>query len=192
LLAVIQNRQITRIGATRSTPIDIRLICATNKDLSGMIGQGLFREDLLYRINTIAIAMPPLRARKDDILPLSEHFLKQYGVKYGKEALVIDSDAKEKLCTYVWPGNVRELQHTIENAVILSNGPTLTASDFLLSTSALQAPLPVGFEGETLDEMERKMIQKALTQYNSNLSTAAAKLGITRQTLYNKMKKYGL
>ncbi|MCL2501676.1 MAG: sigma-54 dependent transcriptional regulator [Bacteroidales bacterium] len=191
LLAAIQNRQITRIGSTRSTPIDIRLICATNKDLRGLTAQGLFREDLLYRINTIEIAMPPLRARKEDIIPLAEHFLKQYGAKYGKGTPSMDDHTKEKLCAYMWPGNVRELQHTIEKAVILSsNGNTLAVSDFLLSPAALH--IPAGYEGETLDEMECRMIQKALIQHNSNLSTTAAKLGISRQTLYNKMKKYGL
>ena len=192
LLAAIQNRQITRIGSTRSTPIDIRLICATNKDLRGMITQGLFREDLLYRINTIEIAIPPLRARKEDIIPLAKHFLKQYGVKYGKGTLAMDDLAKEKFCAYLWPGNVRELQHTIEKAVILSSNPTLSVSDFLLSPASVHTPLQTGIEGETLEEMEYKMIQKALTQHNSNLSVAAAKLGITRQTLYNKMKKYGI
>ncbi|MCL2728321.1 MAG: sigma-54 dependent transcriptional regulator [Bacteroidales bacterium] len=192
LLAAIQNRQITRIGATRPTPIDIRLICATNKDLRGMIPQGHFREDLLYRINTIEIAMPPLRARKEDIIPLAQHFLKQYGAKYGKGALTMDDQTKEKLCVYPWPGNVRELQHTIEKAVILSSDSTLSVSDFLLSPASAQTHMQTGMEGETLEEMEHKMIQRALTQHNSNLSAAAAKLGITRQTLYNKMKKYGI
>jgi len=192
LLAAIQNRQVTRLGATRPTPIDIRLICATNKDLRSMITKGLFREDLLYRINTIEIAMPPLRARKEDILPLAEHFLKQYAHKYGKEAFTINIAAQEKLTTYPWPGNVRELQHTIEKAVILSNSSTLTVSDFLFSASGGHTPIQATLGGETLEEMERTMIEKALTQYHSNLTTVSAKLGITRQTLYNKMKKYGL
>jgi len=192
LLAAIQNRQIIRLGATRPTPIDIRLICATNKDLRGMITQGLFREDLLYRINTIEITMPPLRARKEDVVPLAVHFLKQYATKYGKEGLTLNASAQEKLIAYPWPGNVRELQHTIEKAVILSDGYTLTVSDFLFSASGDHTPLQAAIWGETLEEMERNMIEKALTQYHSNLTTAAAKLGITRQTLYNKMKKYGL
>ena len=192
LLAAIQNRQITRLGATHPTPIDIRLICATNKDLRNLITQGLFREDLLYRINTIEIAMPPLRARKEDIIPLAKHFLKLYAAKYNKESLAIDAEAQEKLTAYPWHGNVRELQHTIEKAVILSDGKSLTVSDALFSASGGHTLMQTGFEGNTLEEMERAMIQKVLTQYKSNLSAAAAKLGITRQTLYNKMKKYEL
>ena len=192
LLAAIQNRQVTRLGATRPTPIDIRLICATNKDLRRLIAQGLFREDLLYRINTIEITMPSLRARKEDIMPLAHFFLKQYTTKYGKETFSIQPEAQEKLMAYSWPGNVRELKHTIEKAVILSDSKLLTVSDFLFSTTGTHTSVQSGFGGETLEEMERAMIEKALTQYHSNLTTASAKLGITRQTLYNKMKKYGL
>ena len=157
-----------------------------------MIAQGHFREDLLYRINTIEIAMPPLRARKEDIVPLAEHFLKQYGTKYGKGVPSMDDQTKEKFCAYPWPGNVRELQHTIEKAVILSSDSTLSVSDFLLSPASAHTHLQAGFEGETLEEMEHKMILKALTQHKGNHTVAAAKLGITRQTLYNKIKKYGI
>ena len=192
LLAAIQNRQITRLGSTRPTPIDIRLICATNKDLRSLIAQGVFREDLLYRINTIEIAMPPLRARKEDIIPLSDHFLKQYAAKYGRPIHAIDRAAQEKLCAYGWPGNVRELQHTIEKAVILATGEALSVSDFLFSSAASPLLSTVHSDEMTLEDMERRMIQKSLAQHQSNLSSVAQQLGITRQTLYNKMKKYEL
>ncbi|MCL1973703.1 MAG: sigma-54 dependent transcriptional regulator [Bacteroidetes bacterium] len=185
LLAAIQNRQITRLGSNRPTPIDIRLICATNKDLRAMTAQGLFREDLLYRINTIEIALPPLRARKEDILPLAEHFLRQFAAKYGKSPFSISEQIKAKFCAYGWPGNVRELQHTLEKAVILSHGTHLIVPDFLQVVHNNR-------EEETLEEMELRIIKKTLSQYGSNLTAAAGRLGITRQTLYNKMKKYGL
>ena len=184
LLAAIQNRQVTRLGSNRPIPIDIRLICATNKDLRAMTAQGLFREDLLYRINTIEIALPSLRARKEDIVPLAEHFLRQYASKYGKSQLILTEQTKAKFRTYGWPGNVRELRHTIEKAVILSNGAHLIVPDFM---QVVQNSM----EEETLEEMELRIIKKTLSQYGSNLTAASAKLGITRQTLYNKMKKYG-
>ena len=192
LLATIQNRQIVRLGATRPIPIDIRLICATNKNLRTLVSHGHFREDLLYRINTIEITMPPLRDRKEDIIPLAQHFLMKYAAKYGRSVHVIDEVAQEKLCGYSWPGNVRELEHTLEKAVILSNGERLTVSDFLFFASSSH-PLSADPSNQmTLDEMESQMIQKALNQHKSNLSAVAQQLGITRQTLYNKMKKFGL
>ena len=192
LLAAIQNRQIVRLGATRPVSIDIRLICATNKNLRTLVSQGLFREDLLYRINTIEIAMPPLRDRKEDIIPLAQHFLKQYATKYGRGVHDIDPVALDKLCAYPWPGNVRELKHTLEKAVILSMGETLTISDFLFFAAASHPLSAVNPNEMTLEEMECQMIQNALNQHKSNLSVVAGQLGITRQTLYNKMKKYGL
>ena len=190
LLAAIQNREIVRLGSNRPIPIDIRLICATNKSLSQMVADKLFREDLLYRINTIEIAVPPLRNRQPDILPLAEHFLEQYAAKYNKDSLSISRQAQEKLQEYAWPGNVRELQHTIEKAVILSGSTELSVNDFLFSSAGKLASRLS--EGETLEEMEQKMISLALEQHNNNLTIVAAKLGITRQTLYNKMRKYNL
>ncbi len=187
LLSAIQNRTVVRVGSNKTIPVDIRLICATNCNLDQMVSDGIFREDLLYRINTIHIEVPPLRERENDILVLADFYLKKFASKYNKPSLRINHAAEEKLMTYQWPGNVRELQHTIERAVILSEGNVLKPTDFLLTKNA-----DVSFEAgpETLDEMERLMITKALEQHNGNYSAAANKLGISRQTLYNKIKKF--
>ncbi len=188
LLAAIQNRQISRIGSNQTVPIDIRLICATNKNLENMVHEGLFREDLLYRINTIQIEVPPLRNRGNDVLVLTDFFLKKYSSKYNKPNLKINQQAQDKLLKYSWPGNIRELQHTIEKAVILSEGNVLKADDFFMR------PMISGRTGEselTLVEMEKRMINLAIEKNNGNLSAAADQLGITRQTLYNKIKKSG-
>ena len=189
LLAAIQNREIMRVGSDRPIPVDIRLVCATNKNLSQMVGEGLFREDLLYRINTIQIELPPLRERGDDILVLAEFFLKKFASKYNKHGVKINSAAQEKLLKYQWPGNIRELQHTIEKAVILSDSAVLKPEDFFLR--------PVSsfrFDDEqlTLEEMEKRMILQAIDKSGGNMSLASDQLGITRQTLYNKIKKYGV
>ena len=188
LLAAIQNRQISRIGSNQTIPVDIRLICATNKNLENMVHEGLFREDLLYRINTIQIEVPPLRERGNDILVLADFFLKKYSSKYNKATLKINQQAQDKLMKYTWPGNIRELQHTIEKAVILSEGNVLKADDFFMR------PVVSGRASETeltLEEMEKRMINQAIEKNNGNLSAAAEQLGITRQTLYNKIKKLG-
>ena len=188
LLTVLQNREIAKVGSNKPIPINIRLISATNSNLSKMVAQGKFREDLLYRINTVHIAMPPLRERKEDIIPLADFFLEKYIDKYRKPPIDFSAEAREKLAFYSFPGNVRELQHAIEKAVILCDGKQLQAHDFLFYA--------VDHEPEindiSLDEMEYRMIQNALTKHNGNLSAAASQLKITRQTLYNKMKKYGL
>ncbi|MBA4407848.1 MAG: sigma-54 dependent transcriptional regulator [Bacteroidota bacterium] len=188
LLAAIQNRQISRIGSNQTIPVDIRLICATNKNLESMVREGLFREDLLYRINTIQIEVPPLRDRGNDILVLTDFFLKKYSSKYNKPNLKINQQAQDKLLKYLWPGNIRELQHTVEKAVILSEGNVLKAEDFFMR------PIISGRTNEaelTLEEMEKRMINLAIEKNNGNLSAAAEQLGITRQTLYNKIKKTG-
>ena len=187
LLAAIENRQITRIGSNESIPIDIRLICATNKNLENMVKEGLFREDLLYRINTIHIEMPPLRQRGSDIITLAEHFLRKFVQKYNKEGLRISRQALDKLLSYSWPGNIRELQNTIEKAVILSESPVIKPEDLYLR------PLTEIDDQDsiyTLEEMEDKMIRAALERSNGNFTAAAEQLGITRQTLYNRIKKF--
>ena len=188
LLSVLQNRYVVRVGSNRQIPIDIRLICATNRNLMQMVHEGEFREDLLYRINTILIEVPPLRDRVDDIPILANYFLKLQGERYGKEGLKLTTHTLEKLSNHDWPGNVRELQHAVEKAVIMGDSPVLKPSDFVFSTVTRHA-----FTADmTLDEMEKKMILDNLKRYNSNMSVVAQKLGITRQTLYNKMKKYGI
>lgn len=186
LLAAIENRQITRIGSTRPIAIDIRLICATNKNIENMVKEGLFREDLLYRINTIQIELPPLRERGNDIIILSEFFLKRYKQKYNKPEMRINQHALDKLMGYSWPGNIRELQNTIEKAVILSESSVIKPEDLYLRPA-----VQVNSNGSitTLEEMEERMINLAIERNNGNLTAAAEQLGITRQTLYNKLKK---
>jgi DNA-binding NtrC family response regulator len=185
LLAAIENRQITRIGSNQSIPVNIRLICATNRNLEGMVKEGLFREDLLYRINTITIELPPLRDRGNDIIILAEFFLKKYTYKYKKPELKLNRQAVDKLLGYSWPGNVRELQHTIEKAVILSESSVLKPEDLYLKPPAI---INSGNSFSTLDEMEQQMIRQALENNNGNFTAAAEQLGITRQTLYNRLK----
>lgn len=188
LLSVLQNRYVVRVGSNKHIPIDIRLVCATNCDLMKMVSEDRFREDLLYRINTILIEVPPLRDRVDDIPILANYFLRVNGERYGKRALKISTHALEKLANHSWPGNVRELQHSIEKAVIMSDSPVLNPSDFAFSSSDRS----VASHDMTLDDMEKRMISDNLKQHNNNLSVVAERLGITRQTLYNKIKKYGL
>ena len=189
LLSVLQNRYIVRVGSNRQIPIDIRLICATNCDLDKMITEGKFREDLLYRVNTILIEVPPLRDRVDDIPILANYFLRLHSERYGKTGLKISTSALEKLTNHDWPGNVRELQHAIEKAVIMSENPVLKPSDFVFISHSHRK---VSNEEVTLVEMEQRMIRDRLSTHNYNLSVVADKLGITRQTLYNKLRKYGL
>lgn len=186
LLSAIQNKSVVRVGSNKSIDVDIRLISATNCNLEQMVADGLFREDLLYRINTINIEVPPLREREGDILVLAEFFLKKFAAKYDKQGLRMNNLAQEKLMDYSWPGNVRELQHTMERAVILSEGNVLKPTDFLLHAKASTI-----FDNNpsTLDEMEQQMIAKALEEHDGNHSAAAEQLGISRQTLYNKLKK---
>jgi DNA-binding NtrC family response regulator len=186
ILAAIQNKTITRIGSTQQVSTDIRLLCATNRNLDQMVKEGLFREDLLYRINTIHIEVPPLRERSNDILVLSEFFLKKYSYKYNKQGIRINQAAMEKLLRYPWPGNVRELQHAIEKAVILSEKNILSPDDFFTRNKTGFSPYN---STPTLEEMEKQLIQQAIDRNNGNFSAAAAQLGITRQTLYNKMKR---
>lgn len=187
LLVAIQSRKIIRVGSNKLINVDIRLVCATNSDLPRMVREGTFREDLLYRINTIHIEIPPLRERGKDVLLLADSFLQVYSRKYRKPDLSFSRETRERLLTYSWPGNVRELQHTIEKAVIMCDRQELRPEDFLFKNIPEQVSV-----GETLEDMEREMIRQALERHKGNLSAVAAQLGITRQTLYNKMKKFNL
>jgi len=189
LLSALQNRSIVRVGSNRQIPVDIRLICATNCDLPERVNKGLFREDLLYRINTIQIEVPPLRDRVDDIPVLAFHFLKIYCDKYNKPGKKINPQALEKLSNYRWPGNIRELRHSIEKAVILSDSSLIGPSDFSFNTSSKGV---TDNDNTTLEEMEKKLIAESIKKHDNNFSIVASKLGITRQTLYNKLKKYDL
>ena len=190
LLTAIEKRQISRLGSTQTVPIDVRLICATNADIRQMVEDGNFRQDLLYRINTIEIHIPPLRERGNDIILLADHFLDRYTRKYKKKIHGLTREAKNKLLKYVWPGNVRELQHTIERAVILGDGSMLKPENFLFHTTSKQKK-----EEEVvlnLEQLERQAIEKALRISNGNISRAAEYLGITRFALYRKLEKLGL
>jgi two-component system, NtrC family, response regulator HydG len=189
LLSALQSRQVTRVGANQAIPVDIRLICATNMSLHKMVQEGTFRQDLLYRINTVEIHVPPLSDRVEDIPLLAEHFLNYYAKKYHKLVNSIAPEAMDKLKRYAWPGNIRELQHSIERAVIMTDSPMLQETDFLLSRSLSQGP---SSNTLNLDEVERAAIAKALQMHNGNISKAADELGLTRASLYRRMEKYGL
>ena len=190
LLTSLQNRTISRLGSSKSINIDIRLISATNKNLTQLIDDNLFREDLLYRINTVTISIPPLRERKDDIIPLVNFYLKLFSNRYNKSGLKINNKAIDKILSYHWPGNIRELKHTVEKAIILSERNTLTSEDFLFdkssnNSSKLNKPL-------SLEEGEKIIIQNALNRNNWNISETAKELNVGRQTLYRKIEKYDI
>ena len=190
LLTALQRRSIVRVGGSTQIPINVRLVCATNRNLQQMVNDGDFREDLLYRINTIHLELPALRQRKADIVPLANRFLRQYGDMYNKTNLRFSDEAERKLISLPWYGNIRELQHAIEKAVILSDGGMISAEDIDGGNQTRrEKPLE---EVQTLDEMESRMIEKTIKECEGNLSVVAARLGISRQTLYNKIKRYGL
>lgn len=189
LLSALQTRHITRVGSNKSIPVDIRLISATNKNLFKSVKEGEFREDLLYRINTIHLEVPPLRERREDIPELADFFLRRLARKYNKGSLKLGEKTLRKLESYAWPGNVRELEHAIEKAVILSDNQELQPADFYMRTPE-ETSLVV--ESFTLEEMEKILIEKALQKYDYNISAVAAELGISRPTLYSKIRKYEL
>lgn len=189
LLSALQSRQVTRVGSNQPTEVDIRLICATNMPLHQMVKEGKFRQDLLYRINTVEITIPPLGDRVDDIPMLANHFLSYYAKKYRKDVLSISPEAMSKLKKYPWPGNVRELQHSIERALIMADSSTLQESDFLFSRKGSE---DLTNDSLNLDEVEKAAVAKAIQLHNGNISKAAEELGLTRASLYRRMEKYGL
>lgn len=191
LLSALQTHEIRRIGSNKTKKIDLRLICATNVSLGKMVENQEFRQDLLYRINTIEINLPPLRERSEDIPLLAEHFLKQYRAKYRKEISGITNQANHHLKEYHWPGNIRELEHAVERAVIMTDENQLQKGDFLLtSSSGNDQQLPVA--GLNLEEVEKTVIRKALDKHGGNISHAAEELGLTRASLYRRLEKYGI
>ena len=192
LLRVIQNRTITRVGDTRPIPIDIRLICATNMDLAKMVKEGRFREDLFYRINTMVLQLPPLRERKDEIVSLSELFIKRYAEKYHRTANSLSDEARKLLLRCRWSGNIRELQGCIEKAVIYSESEQIQAADLQIRASELMEEKTPKLKNETLESAEEQVIRNAMRQYNGNLTLVAKALKISRPTLYNRLKKYGI
>ena len=191
ILTVIQSRKVTRVGANQAWDIDIRLICATNLPILEMVAQKEFRQDLLYRINTVEIHLPPLRERQEDIPLLADHFLRVYATKYRKPPLRLNAATLGKLQKYHWPGNVRELQHAIERAIIMSDTPVLQPGDFFFS-SADSGEDSLFFENYNLEEVEKLVIRKAITKHAGNISQAARELGLTRASLYRRLEKYGL
>ena len=190
LLTVLQSRSVVRVGTNHPIPVDVRLICATNANLDERVAQGKFREDLLYRINTIHLEIPPLRERKEDIIPLAELFIERFSKQYDKGSLTLSEEAKQKLKEHPWYGNIRELEHAIEKAVIICDDVTISYAAFHFPKKSLTPVQEAAVE--TLEDMELVMIRKAIDKHEGNLSAVASQLGITRQTLYNKMKKYGL
>ena len=195
LLTALQRRSIVRVGGSTPVNIDVRLVCATNRDLDSMVAGGQFREDLLYRINTIRLHLPPLRQRRDDIVPLARIFLSRYAGMYNKAEAAFTAEAEQKMKDMPWHGNIRQLQHAIERAVIMADGSTIGPDDIDDGTPQAQsAPGTAVPDGQllTLDDMERQMIERAMADCGGNMSAVAARLGISRQTLYNKIKRYGL
>ena len=190
LLTAIEKRQISRLGSTQSVSIDVRLICATNADILNWVEEGNFRQDLLYRINTIELHIPPLRERGNDIILLADYFLQRYARKYQKEMRGLTREAKAKLLRYSWPGNVRELQHTMERAVILGDGSLLRPDNFLFQASSPR--LKKEEEVLNLEQLERQAVEKAMRLSEGNMTRAAEYLGITRFALYRKIEKLGL
>jgi transcriptional regulator with PAS, ATPase and Fis domain len=201
LLRVIQSRSVVRVGGSKAIPVDIRLICATNMDLDQLVREGRFREDLYYRINTVHIALPPLRERKEDIVPLAERFIVQFAGKYHRPVSGLDDSARLALESYRWSGNIRELQNVIEKAVILSDPPVilseaknLSAKDLQIdsSGSALRMTGSTGTLRAVSEQEEERLVREAVERTGGNISAAAKALGVSRPTLYAKMKKYGL
>jgi transcriptional regulator with PAS, ATPase and Fis domain len=191
LLTVIQNRQVYRLGSNIPHPIDIRLICATNINIKEMVLQIKFRQDLLYRINTVEIHLPPLRERIEDIPILLDFFIQKYSKKYNKPNKSLSHNTLNKLEKYNWPGNVRELQHAVERAVIMSENDILQPADFLFSQHE-NIGQEINFADYNLDNIEKTMITKALEKNNGNISQTAKELGLTRTALYRRLEKYGL
>ncbi|MEN9443193.1 MAG: hypothetical protein RIS47_83 [Bacteroidota bacterium] len=191
LLTVLERREVTKVGANKAASIDIRLICATNMPLVEMVAEEKFREDLLYRINTVEIHLPALRDRGEDAILLAKHFLKIYTKKYAKTVKDLSASAQKLLLSYHWPGNVRELQHAIERAIIMTDSTMLQPEDFIFSQKTKRTD-EVALESYNLDEVEKSIIQKVMKKYAGNVSQAAKELGLTRTSLYRRMEKHGL
>jgi len=194
LLRVIQNRSVVRVGGSKAIPVNIRLICATNMDLEQLVREGRFREDLYYRINTVHIALPALRERREDIAPLAQRFIEQFAEKYHRPVAGLDDSAKQALESGYWSGNIRELQNCIEKAVILSEAKNLTAKDIQIDSSVASSLRMTngGQLKQVRDAEEEHLVREAIERSNGNISAAAKALGVSRPTLYAKMKKYGL
>lgn len=192
LLSVLQNRQVIRLGTNEPIPIDIRLVCATNVPLAELANENRFRKDLIYRINTVEIIVPPLRKRDNDIILLTKHFIKVYSNKYLKPTLSLDNNALDKLLNYYYPGNVRELQYAIERAVIMADGDVLEAKDIIFSPIESAPAEQEVMASSNLSDVEKNTILKVIEKHNGNISKAAKELGITRTALYRRLSKYDI
>ena len=200
LLRVLQDGSYRRIGDEKELQVDVRIICTTQKDLGKLMQDGLFREDLFYRLNVLSLVLPPLRERKSDIITLAERFIKQHSVILGRKTPKMSKSCLDYLQVYPWPGNVRALRHAIERAIILSESKQLSPNDFQLNHATKpkipSEPIPTQLSKETtelnLDKVEKSVIDKALKQYRYNISHTAKALGLTRAALYRRMDKHGL
>jgi len=192
LLSVLQRREVVRLGSSQGRPINVRIVSATNRPVTELTKTGAFRQDLLYRLNTVELRLPPLRDRAGDIEMLARHFLRRYAATYGRTDLRLSEAALAKLNSYPWPGNVRELQHTIERAVILTEGDTLQPSDLLLNADSSSGEGAGPMTTFDLEEIEREVIRRALVTHGGNITRAADALGLTRKSLYRRIEKYGL
>jgi two-component system response regulator HydG len=194
LLTVLQRREVTRVGDVEARPVDIRLVCATNQPIYDAMDEGDFRQDLLFRINTVEIDLPPLRERGDDVLLLARHFLEEYADKYNAATEGFTDEARTALQQYHWPGNVRELKHTIERAVILSESTEIVPDDLRFSAPSPESSsdAEASFDTLNLNDLEQKAVRKALSKHGGNVSQAAEELGISRRALYRRIEKYGL
>jgi two-component system response regulator HydG len=190
ILTALDSRQVIRVGSNKAIPIDVRLICATNMPVHAMVAQNRFRQDLLYRVNTVEIQLPPLRQRAEDIRLLVEYYLGLFGRKYQKPQLTVSPAAFHKLQGYPWPGNVRELQHAVERAVIMSETQVLQPADFFFRTPEAHGPGPA--EDFSIENMEKLLIERAIKKHEGNVSRAARELGLSRAALYRRMAKHGL
>jgi DNA-binding NtrC family response regulator len=189
LLRVLQTGEFQRVGSSKTKIVDVRVIAATNVDIRREVEEGRFREDLLYRLNTVEIQLPPLRDRREDIPPLAAHFLKRTAARYGKALTGFDREALNALHEYAWPGNIRELEHVIERAVLMAQGTQIRQEDLGLRGRSDSA---ARLEQMTLDEAERYLIQKALGRFQGNVSRAAEALGVSRSALYRRLQQYDI
>jgi len=189
LLRVLQTGELQRVGSSRTRRVNVRVLSATNIDIRQAVADGRFREDLLFRLNTVEIHLPPLRERREDVPPLAMHFLRRQAAQYRKALTGFDPDAMQAMLGYPWPGNIRELEHAIERAVLLASGPTITPDDLTLQA---RVPASVAMEEMSLEDAERLLIKKALARFNGNVSHAADALGLSRSALYRRLERYGL
>jgi len=191
LLRILQTGELERVGSSQTRRVDVRLIAATNADLRAEVAAGRFREDLLFRLNTIELHLPPLRERREDILPLAQYFLRHHAARYGKQRAGISDEAAQLLRFYDWPGNVRELDHAVERAVLLAKLDNLDTVDFSLAQPAMRTGLPAASR-MNLEDLERESIRQALARHDGNVSLAAKALGLSRSALYRRLQRYGL